>query len=678
MIEYTKIENLLRDYISKDSQSLIDGGYMGKTLRDVITALKFILENPNYTDAQKIDFVKNPWKIWYKIRPPTVEEFLHPRWIGAIADKVYPQVVETFKNFMNPLGHKRVLALSTCIGYGKTTVATLIVAYVIVHLSYMINPKSFFGLNEMGPIVVALMSFTQKKVNQLLLQPFHGILRASPMFVKVRQENSIEPRQKEVDYGQIVYTSAGRMGAFQFFGDLHITVAGDRNDLLGLNIITGIVSEISFWINRGIAIDQIWGAFSDMRERVNSRFAHRFLSGVILDSSPLDLSRSPIDKWIYGGEADEDPEVYVVKAKHWDIFPERYPKWRQTLETIPVYKGSAGRPPKVLKNFEREKYQSNDIIEFPIDLEQSLKNPVELKKIVADLAGWPAGGLAKLIDDTTVINSIFTSKLNNIYTSIQAPHNRNPERLIWNLIKDDFFIEVGKNKYEFYRAPRAPRTLHIDLAESGDMASLAMSHLELFTEEEENIVVNDFTIPISPEKSKINIDAVCNFVIDLVRLGKINFHKVTADQYQSSALLQRLKRAGVEVDKLSVDRETAPYRIVISWIYNNRVRCGRNIFLKNNFLSLSEITTDKNKTKIDHTKGPLVYEDGGDWKKSAMGTNAKDVSDSFTGSAYILISELDDKIPVYTWTEYDEKQNNKAKVDQILDQLDKKFNYIQV
>lgn len=555
----------------------------------------------------------------------------------------------------------------------NSTLSTLIAAYIIIHLSYMINPKKFFGLNEMGSIVIALMSFTQKKVNQLLLQPFYGILRTSPMFVKVRQESNIDTRQKEVKKGQIVYTSAGRMGAFQFYGDMHITIASDRNDLLGLNIILGLVSEISFWIQKGVSVEEIWGAFSDMRERVNSRFAHRFLSGVILDSSPLDLSRSPIDKWLYTGEAKNDPEVLIINAKHWEIFPERYPKWNKTKEFIPVFRGTAQRPPKVISRSEIEEYSKDDIIKFPIDLEQSLKNPIELKKIVADLAGWPAGGLTKLIDNVDHVNKIFTDKLKNIYTSINVPHTENPEKMIWNMIKDKFFIETKGNYYEFYRAPKAHRTLHMDLSESGDMASLGMNHLEMHNKTGQNIIVNDFTLSISPEKSKINLDAIGNFIVDLKKLGHINFYLVTGDQYQSSAILQRVNRFDIDTRKLSVDRDTIPYRVVISWILNNRVRVGKNIFLKNNLLSLIETQTDKKKIKIDHTNGQIVYKDSGDWKLSQMGVNAKDVSDGFTGSAYILISELGESIPAYQWND---DVHEIDEYDSVLEKISSKTNLI--
>jgi len=674
-----EIYEYLSPYLSDDSSILLKEGYLDDNINDILDYLQVLLTDTSIPDNVKAYKLRNLWQLFYRIRPPTVEEFLTPKWIGVIADKIYPQVKEAFKQYMQPLNGKRVLALSTCIGWGKTTLSTLIATYIVVHLHYMKNPKRFFNLNEIGAIVIALMSFTQRKVNQLLLQPFYTLLKSSPMFERVWREDRLEIKQKEIGDKKIAYTSAGRMGAFQFSRDIHITIASSREDLLGMNIILGIVSEISFWINRGIAIEEIWGAFSDMRERVNSRFAHRYLSGVILDSSPLDLSTSPIDKWIYEGDAQTDPEVLIINAKHWDMFPEKYPKWQKTNQTIPVFKGDAARPPKVLNDEEYERYAKEEIIEFPIDMVEALKNSTGLKRVVADFAGWPAGSLPKLIDDKRVVENIFTNKLNNVYTSIVAPDDKDPEKLIWYKVRDLFFIKSGRC-YEFYRAPHALRTIHIDLAESGDMACISMCHLEIDIDSGSNIVVGDFTIPISPEKSKINLDAVCNFILDLKKEGHISFYKVTADQYQSSALLQRLKRNNIEVDKLSVDRDTTPYRVVISWIYNNRIRIGRNVILKNNLLSLVEVKNERGRTKIDHTNGRMVYEDNGDWNRSLMGINAKDASDSFVGSAYTLIAELENSIPQYTWRDeqsLQSDQNDEDVVDMpILEELRKKFNYI--
>jgi len=294
---------MIKDLLFGDNSISEREEFKNLTGEDIRNAIKLIMNNPILSDTEKNYFINNAWKINYAIKPPTVDEFLTTQWLGSVGDQIYPHVRSVMRAFLDPMSEKRVLALSTCIGFGKSFLASLIAVYIIVHVAYMRNPKQFYGLNEAGSLVVALASFTKEKVGQILLQPFANLLKASPMFEKTVREDRLEQKQKEIDPTHIAYTSSGRMGSFQFTHDIHITTLSDRAALLGLNIILGIASEISFWIKKGISVDEIWGTFTDLRERVNSRFHSRYLSGVILDSSPLDLSISPIDKWIYEGEA---------------------------------------------------------------------------------------------------------------------------------------------------------------------------------------------------------------------------------------------------------------------------------------------------------------------------------------------------------------------------------------
>ncbi|GAF86387.1 unnamed protein product, partial [marine sediment metagenome] len=46
---------------------------------------KNILENPNISKSDKNFFIDNSWRYHYEIKPPSLEEFLSPRYIGAVA-----------------------------------------------------------------------------------------------------------------------------------------------------------------------------------------------------------------------------------------------------------------------------------------------------------------------------------------------------------------------------------------------------------------------------------------------------------------------------------------------------------------------------------------------------------------------------------------------------------------
>jgi hypothetical protein len=397
----------------------------------------------------------------------------------------------------------------------------------------------------------------------------------------------------------------------------------------------------------------------------------------VLDSSPLDLSLSPIDEWLFTpGRADADPEVMVVNDRHWDVFPEKYPIWRKTKQTFPLFRGNASKPPKILKEDEIIRYSREDVYDVPIDKLQAFKN--DIAKMTVDYAAWPAGGMSKVIEDATVVEDIFYNKLKNIYTYITAPSTERPEKLIWDKIVNEFFIKVKDDTYEFYRSPRAPRSIHLDLSESGNVGSIGMCHMEI-DQDGRNVIIADFTIPVSPEKYRINLDAIGNFIVDLRRIGHLNLFLVTADQYQSSSILQRVEREEIKSKRLSLDKDSTPYRVVLSWIQNGRFKIGKNIILKNNLLSLIEKKNKKGEKVIDHNTGDEVYEDGGDWKTSKMGINAKDVSDSIVGAAYNVINEYGDKIPKYQWEDEDitniETEEGKEISQAAKDKLYKKFGF---
>jgi len=506
------------------------------------------------------------------------------------------------------------------------------------------------------------MSFTKIKGAQVLLQPFERALESSPIFHRVSKAEFLQRKQKEVaGIGGIAFTSAGKVGQFQFAQDIHISVTSKKEDILGLNVIAGIASEISFWLEKGVSIEEIWQTFTTLRGRINSRFGNRYLTATILDSSPLDLSKSPIDKWVYSGEAAKDPLVQVVHAKHWDIFAtekmdrgNEYQEFRKTGKTFPVFRGDNGRSPKILHDAEVVNYSPETIFNVPIDLYQAFYD--DLKRKICDYCGYPAGNDSKFISDFRFIESSFYSTIKNVYSFIHAPSTELPERLIWNQIKDKFFLEVS-GVYEFYRYPTAPRYIHIDLAEVEDIAAISMVHAEL-NSRGERVIVADFTIPIMPTKERINLDAVGCFIDDLIRIGHIRLSKITADQWQSAPLIQRLKRQGYDAQKLSVDSDMTPYRITLGLLQTNRLKCGHNILLKNNWKSLVEVSYASGYKKIDHVNISNIQRGGDDgWETSLLGYGQKDVTDSLVGATYSCYEDSTNPLSYLLWEEPHETQS---------------------
>jgi hypothetical protein len=95
---------------------------------------------------------------------------------------------------------------------------------------------------------------------------------------------------------------------------------------------------------------------------------------------------------------------------------------------------------------------------------------------------------------------------------------------------------------------------------------------------------------------------------------------------------------------------------------------GKNIYLKNNLRSIQETKTESGKKKIDHMKGKLTYEDGGDWEMSTMGLYAKDVSDAHCGAVWNMMQNFRGA-PKYMWDDDAPRSPDRAEFQELKNKL---------
>lgn len=697
---------LLKDLLQGDDSIVQDERFKILSRPEIQAGLQLILGNQSINSKTREELLLNTWRINYRQKPPTIKEFLTDEWIGPMAESLHVHIRKILEEFWAERSGYRHLVMAGAIGTGKSTTAAIHNLYVSTLLFLMRNPKRFFGLAPSTSIVQALISFNMEKAQQLLLQPFIQILSKSPKFHRVRQEEHLVSQQQKYP-DKICWTTASRMGVLQFPGDIHYIVASGPAHLLGLNMIQSTMSEISFFIERGFSPDYIWRIYQDSKARILSRFGNKRLCGTVLDSSPNDLDASPIDKYIFGsGEAFKDRENYVSIGAQWELYeqdPARikvkalYPKYYETGETFSVFRGNSSAPAEIVSEGHEGEYNADEVYHVPIDLKREFEQATE--KSVKDICGWPANTSGKLINSQSKIEEIFTPQLKNTYTYLLVPSTESSQKLIWNKIKDKFFIEVAPNNWEFYRAPRARRWLHFDQAEAGDFAGIAMSHKEYDVNSNEYVIVHDFTLAVTGgQTARINLDAFRTFPQDLRNLGHINLASITFDRFQSSTTVQYLKEQGFNARQFSVDTSMDPYISYAALVNIGNVKAGRSIFLKNNIKSLHEVKTLGGKRKIDHMIGKVVRSDTNNWWTSQYGMFAKDVSDCCAATAFLIIHE-DEGAPQYVYdrsldipfsdadgiltvashnnTEYDESSNYtfesseiiKIKVDKQLEKL---------
>lgn len=468
-------------------------------------------------------------------------------------------------------------------------------------------------------------------------------------------------------------------------------------------ILTGSMSELAFFIEKGgWTEEKILKFFTKLRERIRNRMKGNNLGKFILDSSPNNME-SCIDKWIRLN-AVKDPSNLVIFGSQWDFFPQNFPYFfdKDGKEihnfdvAFPLHRGGNGITPQVVETQEQlNLYNPQDIVWCPIKQvtdsgtlnfkDSARSNPIEFLR---DNCGLPSSSADRIFYNPKVIDDIFDNDLRNTFSTISAPADENPEFLIWNQVYEKFFEKLN-DRYLYYYEPSSPRVATVDLAETGDTASISVSHVERSESEFDGEgnplkhIVVDFVVNVIPHQGRaINIDAFTHFVIELKTLGNLNIRHVSYDGFQSTSFEQNLMRRGFKTEYVSVDKNNDPYLTMIDYAFHNRLSVGKNIMVKNNLLSLITSKRKSGSVKIEHTtNNKNVYTDSfcalnsdySDiaWQNSQVGTNAKDATDCIAGNCFLLTKYSDIYVPYKTWYKngktnltYKEIYNN---VENILD-----------
>lgn len=651
--EIANTSAMLRDFFAgyDDLYNTLDDNY---STEDIKKAMDFLMNNPQLSQQELLDIVQNPWKFTYIAKPPTIDEFMTNKFLGDTAENIFDYwkpIMREYWEFGNDYRH---LLLSLFIGAGKSFVSVCSAMYQNEIYFLKRRPKKEFNLAASSLVCTVALSFTQDKARELLVAPMINIMETSPMYEKCRTVEQMRKLQKEYGHSKVCWTTAGKTMDLSFStwdgkDGLGVKNVSDPSNLLGLTILGGTISEITFFLERGFTDEYIMSTYNTLKQRIYSRFGNHWLARTTMDSSPNTMECS-IDRMIHTGEASR-PDANgikrnkVVTGAYWD-----YKTWEidDPEDTFTIFKGDASKEPKILEDHEVEKYEEIDLIHPPVELKPLFDD--DLIRNLKDYGGIPAGADAKFITNRSCIGECFHGGLVSIPTSILADSMQEPEHLIWNQIVDTYFIKSG-GKYQFWRNPLEIRYISIDQSEKTDALGFTMCHKEL-DEQGREIYIIDIQFPILSNGAKINLDAIREILVDLKELGNISIGCISFDRFESAGTIQWLERRNFTVKKLSVDVTMAPYLYLLNLLSTHRLKVGKQIYFKNNLKSLITVPTKKG-LKVDHTIGKtnaLKSKEDSDWEKSQSGVHQKDVSDSTAASVFLCHTEMK-TTPKYIYNE---------------------------
>lgn len=119
--------DLYKDLAAGDPYALKMFEGLDLDLNAIKTALNFIVQRDGLTEQEKANLIKDSWRINFRDKPPTPEEFLTEKYLGPTAKTIYPRIRDVFLQFMDPTQRARNLVLYPHIGWGKLLLNTCII-----------------------------------------------------------------------------------------------------------------------------------------------------------------------------------------------------------------------------------------------------------------------------------------------------------------------------------------------------------------------------------------------------------------------------------------------------------------------------------------------------------------------------------------------------------------------
>ncbi len=527
----------------------------------------------------------------FRFDPVGPTEFLISKRYLALEEELYPKVGDEFEK-MNS-GNYVEIVLTGAIGTAKTTLALWTTAYQVYLLSCLRNPQASFGIDRSSEILFVFQSLNATLAKQVNYDRFRSLIQTSPFFT---------------DY----FPFDVKINSECIFPNRIIVrpVSGQESAAIGQNVFGGMMDEVNFMevteqsqkTADGGEYNQAVALYNSLSRRRKSRFMRKGkLPGVFCLVSSKRYPGQFTD--IKTEEAKHDPTIYVYDKRTWDILPED----RFSGDWFDVFIGDLSRKPRIVEDddhIDREK-EKELIVKVPVEYRSDFDT--DIMNALRDIAGVSTLAQYPFIMDQDAVDEAFGT--------VQSV-----------LTRDTVDFQTSKLGIlrEKFMAPDEPRFIHIDLSMTGDATGVACGFVDKFTrikvgDETWEVLPNivfDFMLRVVPPKGgEINYQKIRDMIYKL-REQALNVKWVSCDSFQSTDMMQLLRRRGLTTGMVSIDKNIEPYSFLKTAFYQRRIDCPTHRFVQKEIASLE---IDQKKFKVDHPP-----------------TGSKDVSDAMAGVVFGL------------------------------------------
>lgn len=499
--------------------------------------------------------------LFYKRRPPTIQEYLSEKYLPETTQILYPLWNQTITKIFDPTKTYFEWVSGGSIGGGKTTSAIIAHCYNLIRVASLRNPHATLGAAPNKNLVLSLFTVTLPKARKALVEPFKALMLES-------RDVFVEVDRKEQESGFASFANSTKIPFFDAKNELllpnstSVMLGSQTSHALSFDMFGAFLDEAEF---RSNDVNKAFEVYSSLKERVRSRFLGSRFTLVTLVSSAR-YSTGILAQYTSNIEKDDPLTVYTA-CPIWEV--KSFNAYKDGV--FYVLRGNSNHPSRILN-------QEHDAIEAgqytPPEGCEVLKVPkvyykdfdLRIEEAIRNLAGMQTIGADHPFADTS---SIEDENLLPMFTLV-APLGEGVPLI--NKLPSDLFIQTAAGR-RFKRYPAARRYVHLDLAEA-NIAGITCLHKEL--RGDQTMYVVDFVCEVT-SPTRIDINAVKRLMIDLKRDASIDFHTISADQYQSTAIRQELEveKIAENVELRSVDRTLWPISETARIVAQGQLKAGK-------------------------------------------------------------------------------------------------------
>lgn len=137
----------------------------------------------------------------------------------------------------------------------NSTLSTLIQLFISTHYAMMWHPWKYFNLAPSSVFTQCMGAWNQKKASELLVEPFIQILEQSPYFKRVRSHTDLVDAAGEDLAEHICWTTSSPTSVLQLQNGVNYKIINGPGSILGQNIISAVISEMTMFTENGWALD---------------------------------------------------------------------------------------------------------------------------------------------------------------------------------------------------------------------------------------------------------------------------------------------------------------------------------------------------------------------------------------------------------------------------------------